>query len=66
MRSNERNSSQVELIDLENKKRRRDSKFDSKDLLQVFPFGSGLKRKTSLDLDYLEKIKSSDLRNILR
>ena len=25
-----------------------------------------LKRKTSLDLDYVEKVKSSDLRNILR
>ena len=61
--------SNLEIIDLDKikEKRRRDSKYESKeDLLLKLPFGSGIQRKTSLDLDAMEKIKTSDLRNILR
>jgi len=53
------------MIDLDVKKRR-EAKFESKDLLHKLPFGTGITRKTSLDLDAMEKIKTSDLRNILR
>ena len=43
--------------------RKREFKCNEKDFLQSL---DGARRKMSLDLDYVEKVKSSDLKNILR
>jgi hypothetical protein len=43
--------------------RKRDHKWDQKELLQNL---QGARRKMSLDFDYVDKVKSSDLKNILR
>ena len=56
--------SSLDLIDLESKTRKRDIKIIAKDM---FPAGIGkMQRRISLDYDYVEKIKSTDLRNILK